>query len=192
MIVGLGNPITQYNSSRHNIGSVYVQELTKFHNSVLKINKRFFGYVGKIYIDNKKLRLLIPDVFMNLNGTSVFHMSSFYNIKTHEILIVHDELDLLPGEIKYKYSIGHNGHNGLRNIKCRLGKNFFLSKLAIGIGRPINRKDISSFVLSPPTEQENILIKKSIKRTVCMTDKIIQSILEKKLLDKSFHINISY
>ncbi|HMI76968.1 MAG TPA: aminoacyl-tRNA hydrolase [Buchnera sp. (in: enterobacteria)] len=190
MIVGLGNPIKQYNNSRHNIGSWYIQELVKVHNKNLKIEKKFFGYISKIYINNKMLLLLIPNIFMNISGKSVFCMSSFYNIHIDEILIVHDELDLLPGEIKYKYGTGHNGHNGLRNIKYVFGKNIFFSKISIGIGRPIIKKDISSFVLSPPTATENILIKKSIKKIVFMTDQIIQSIFKKKLLNKSFYIDL--
>ena len=186
MIVGLGNPITQYNDSRHNIGSWYIQELVRFHKQHLKIEKKFFGYMSSIYINNKIVRLLIPNIFMNISGKSVFSMSSFYNINIDEILIVHDELDLFPGVIKYKYGIGHNGHNGLRNIRDIFGKNIFFSKLSIGIGRPVIKENISSFVLSSPTKSENILIKRSIKKIVLMTDEVIQRILHRKLLYKSF------
>lgn len=172
MMVGLANPIIKYGKTRHNIGSRYVQMVAKHYRQYLKEEKKFFGYTGVVFIKNK-IRLLIPNTFMNISGKSVFSMASFYRISLNEILLVHDELDLFPGIIKFKYGIGHNGHNGLRNVINTFDKKESFPRISIGIGRPIQKKEVAFFVLSPPTEQENILINQAIGKSI---DKITEFI----------------
>ncbi|QCI23030.1 aminoacyl-tRNA hydrolase [Buchnera aphidicola] len=163
MIVGLSNPKAEYHNTRHNAGSWYVYSLSKSYLNNFKKEEKFFGFTASFYIDSHHVRLLVPDIFMNINGQSVFKMASFYNIHLSEILIVHDDLELDPGIIKLKYSYGHNGHNGLRNIISVFNnKSINFHRLRIGIGRPINRDQIASFVLSIPTKKEKMLIQRSI------------------------------
>ncbi|WP_367681671.1 aminoacyl-tRNA hydrolase [Buchnera aphidicola] len=174
MMVGLANPIIKYGHTRHNIGSRYVQIFAKHYCKYLKEEKKFFGYTGVVFIKNK-IRLLIPNTFMNISGKSVFSMASFYRISLNEILLVHDELDLFPGIIKFKYGKGHNGHNGLRNIINTFDTKASFPRLSIGIGRPIQKKEVAYFVLSPPTEQENILINQAIEKSIKKITEFINS-----------------
>jgi PTH1 family peptidyl-tRNA hydrolase len=162
MIVGLSNPKKEYHNTRHNVGSWYVYSLAKRFFTIIKEEKKFFGFTASCNLDSHYIRLLIPNIYMNINGQSVLKMASFYNINLSEILIVHDDLELKPGVSKIKYSYGHNGHNGLRNIINVFNTKINFYRFRIGIGRPINKDQVSSFVLSPPTKLEKILIKKSI------------------------------
>ena len=166
MMVGLANPINAYNETRHNIGSRYIQMFIKHYHQYLKEEKKFFGYTGLVFVKNKKIRLFIPNTFMNISGKSIFSISSYYGISLNEILIAHDELDLLPGIIKFKYGLGHNGHNGLRNIINVFNKKKSFPRIAIGIGRPIKKTEVAYFVLSPPTKEEDILINQAIYKFI--------------------------
>jgi len=166
MIVGLSNPKIDYHNTRHNVGSWFVYSLAKSYLKNLKKEKKFLGFTTSFSIESNYIRLLIPDIFMNINGHSILKMASFYNINLSEILIVHDDLELDPGIIKLKYSYGHNGHNGLRNIISVFNEKISFHRFRIGIGRPINRNQTASFVLSKPTENEKQLIQKSILHAI--------------------------
>lgn len=166
MIVGLSNPKKQYHKTRHNVGSWYVYSLAEHYFSILKEEKKFFGFTTCLNIELNSIRLLVPNIFMNINGHAVYKMASFYNINLNQILIIHDDLDLEPGMIKYKYSYGHSGHNGLRNIIKEFNTKVNFYRLRIGIGRPKNKNEISSFVLSIPHCREMNLIKKSISYAI--------------------------
>ncbi|WP_367678290.1 aminoacyl-tRNA hydrolase [Buchnera aphidicola] len=166
MIVGLSNPKLEYHNTRHNVGSWYVYALAESFCNILQEDKKFFGFTSSFIMESKYIRLLIPNIFMNINGQSIFKMASFYNISLNEILVVHDDLELKPGIIKLKYSYGHNGHNGLRNIISVFNKKINFYRLRIGIGRPKNKDQISSYVLSNPNGEEKILIQKSIKESI--------------------------
>ncbi|AYN24855.1 aminoacyl-tRNA hydrolase [Buchnera aphidicola] len=166
MIVGLSNPKKKYHKTRHNVGSWYIYTLAKYYCSVLKEEKKFFGFTTCLNIKSNLIYLLVPNIFMNINGYSVHKMASFYKISLSQILIVHDDLDLDPGIIKYKYSYGHSGHNGLRNIIKEFNTQVNFCRLRVGIGRPKNKNEISSFVLSIPDFRELNLIQKSISYAI--------------------------
>ncbi|WP_343192385.1 aminoacyl-tRNA hydrolase [Buchnera aphidicola (Formosaphis micheliae)] len=166
MIVGLANPINEYNHTRHNVGAWFLQVLAQHQNKYFIKEKQFFGFTSHISFLNKKIFLLIPNIYMNINGASVLAMSSYYKISLNNILIVHDELDLLPGKIKFKVGRGHNGHNGLRNIIKVFSEIISFSRISIGIGRPTTKKEVAKFVLSSPTQEEHVVINKIIKQTV--------------------------
>ncbi|AWH90771.1 aminoacyl-tRNA hydrolase [Buchnera aphidicola (Melanaphis sacchari)] len=163
MIVGLSNPKKKYHNTRHNAGSWYIYSLIKYHSNILKEDKKFLGFTSFLNIMSNNIKVFIPNIFMNINGYAIYKIAFFYKIRLSEILVIHDDLDLKPGIIKFKYSYGHSGHNGLRSIINEFHNqkiNFY--RFRIGIGRPINKNEISSFVLSPPSHSEMILIKKSI------------------------------
>lgn len=176
MIVGLSNPKEKYHKTRHNVGSWYIYSLAKRCSSILKQEKKFLGFTSYFNIKSNSIRLLIPDIFMNINGFAVHKMASFYNISLHQILIVHDDLDLEPGIVKKKYSYGHNGHNGLRNIIKEFNTQVNFYRWRIGIGRPKNKNEVSSFVLSIPDSQDLKLIKKSISFAIEETFILLNSI----------------
>ncbi|XBC39397.1 MAG: aminoacyl-tRNA hydrolase [Buchnera aphidicola (Nurudea shiraii)] len=174
LIVGLSNPIIQYNQTRHNMGAWFIQNLAKFHNQILKKHDKFLGYIGNFTYYNSKVYLLIPNIFMNLNAQSILIVSKFYKIMLDEILVVHDELDLKPGSMRLKLGFGHNGHNGIRNIINVISKKNGFLRIQIGIGRPHGSKKISDFVLSSPLLEEKQLIERSILDAVKITNMLIK------------------
>ena len=160
LIVGLGNPGSAYQRTRHNVGAELVLNLANSHSAQFKHETKFFGDTTKITLDGKSIRLLIPRTFMNLSGKSIGALAGFYQIPIECILVVHDELDLNPGVARFKKGGGHGGHNGLRDtIKC-LGNNRDFARLRIGIGHPGNAGQVVDYVLkiSSPSEQELINI----------------------------------
>lgn len=166
LIVGLGNFGTQFLETRHNVGFWYLNELSNYLGITFNKERKFFSDIAKITLENQKIYLLKPRTYMNLSGFSVFSFSSFYKIKFSEILIIRDELDLLPGTIKLKINSGSNGHNGIKNILHFFKKDNIYMQICIGIGRPRFSKHISSFVLQKPNSIEKDLILISIKKFI--------------------------
>ena len=158
LIVGLGNPGSEYLHTRHNAGADFVSELARQHSMTLSADSKFFGLVGRIFIGSQDLRLLIPTTFMNLSGKAVGAIAQFYKIEPETILVAHDELDLAPGTARFKIGGGHGGHNGLKDIIKALGNNKNFARLRIGIDHPGNAKLVSAYVLkkAPANEQQQI------------------------------------
>lgn len=169
LIVGLANPGSKYILTRHNAGSWYVESLAKQHNQLLKEESRFFGYTSKIYLEDNDVYLLIPTTYINLSGKSVLAFASFYRIKPTEILVAHDDLDLIPGVAKIKLGGSNNGHNGIKNIQDNLGNNPNFYRLRIGIGHPGDKTKVVQFVLEKPTTEEKKLIDKIINQAIRCT-----------------------
>ncbi|MFT5117731.1 MAG: PTH1 family peptidyl-tRNA hydrolase [Kiritimatiellia bacterium] len=158
LIVGLGNPGTEYSHTRHNAGADFVAVLARQYAVTLVADSKFFGLSARTAINNHDVRLLIPTTFMNLSGKSVAAMAQFYKIEPEAILIAHDELDIAAGEARLKIGGGHGGHNGLRDtIQC-LGNNKGFARLRIGIDHPGNAKLVSNYVLkkAPVSEYQRI------------------------------------
>lgn len=154
LIVGLGNPGTQYAQTRHNAGFWFVERLAEQYNISLKTDSKFFALSGRGQVEGHDVRLLLPTTFMNKSGQSVVPFSNFYQIDPESILIAHDELDMNPGIIRLKTGGGHGGHNGLKDIVPHIGANFH--RLRIGIGHPGSKDRVASHVLTkaPRSEQE--------------------------------------
>ncbi len=147
-VVFLGNPGREYERTRHNAGFLLcdylypdVSCLSKFHS---------------FYFTDGPLRIMKPLTYMNLSGTAVSECASFFKIERSEILVVHDDLELPPGEAKLQRGGGTKGHNGLKSIRDRLGGEDFM-RLRIGIGRPIHG-DVKLYVTSPFTKDEMITL----------------------------------
>ncbi|QJC35074.1 aminoacyl-tRNA hydrolase [Enterobacteriaceae endosymbiont of Donacia piscatrix] len=158
IIVGLGNNIdNKFIGTRHNMGAKYVINLAKKFNLKFKKNKKFYGYTSNLILLNQKIILFLPNSFINNSGKSIFIISNFYKITLQNILVIHDDLDFLPGIIKFKYGGSSGGHNGINNI-IKIFKSTLFYRLRIGIGHPKNKIEINNFVLSKPTkiEQKNI------------------------------------
>jgi PTH1 family peptidyl-tRNA hydrolase len=158
LIVGLGNPGTEYANTRHNAGADFVDAIAQQYQSSLASDSKFFGLIGRITVNNRDLRLLIPTTFMNLSGKSVAAIAQFYKIPVESILVAHDELDIPPGDARLKIGGGHGGHNGLRDIIRCLGNNKNFARLRIGINHPGNAKQVSGYVLkrAPANEYQKI------------------------------------
>ena len=157
LVVGLGNPGEKYNETRHNAGFLFLDELCREFNAELKTDKNCFGKTVKFELDGGTVRLLAPDTFMNLSGKAVVAAMNFYKINIAEVLVVHDELDLPPGVAKLKFSGGHGGHNGLRDIIAKTGSKDF-ARLRIGIGHPGHASAVTGFVLKKAPKQDHQLM----------------------------------
>jgi len=156
LIVGLGNPGSEYDKTRHNAGAEFVEQLAAQHSTPLKAESKYFGLHAKIHIDGQPVHLLVPTTFMNRSGKSVAALANFFKIEPQEILVAHDELDIPPGVARLKKGGGHGGHNGLRDIIASLGNNKDFYRLRIGIGHPGNAKQVAGFVLqrAPLSERD--------------------------------------
>lgn len=166
LIVGLANPGAKYAPTRHNAGAWYIDLLAQKNHSILKSEPNFFGYTGRITLANQDVRLLIPTTFMNLSGKAVRAMAHFYQIKTENILVAHDELDLLPGRVKIKQGGSHGGHNGLKDIICQLGNNPNFYRMRIGIGHPNDKQKVVDYVLNKPAKAEQTYIDAALQKAI--------------------------
>ena len=166
LIVGLGNPGTQYEGTRHNAGAFFVRLLAKRHGLSLNPDRNALGDSARGVIAGHDLRLLVPETYMNESGRSVAAMSRYYRIEPDAILIAHDELDVPAGESRFKYDGGHGGHNGLRDIIPALGGHRDFWRLRIGIGHPGSAKKVSAWVLSKASTADQISIEASIEAAI--------------------------
>ncbi|MFM7482913.1 MAG: aminoacyl-tRNA hydrolase [Burkholderiaceae bacterium] len=165
LIVGLGNPGAEYAATRHNAGFWLVDQLA---HGTLKLESRFQGLVGKTRIGGHDIWLLEPQTFMNRSGQSVGAFARFYRILPAEVLVVHDELDLLPGTAKLKLGGSTGGHNGLKDISAVLGTQDYW-RLRIGIGHPRSlnlQQAVIDFVLHRPRAEEQASIASAIEKSL--------------------------
>ncbi|HFC29768.1 MAG TPA: aminoacyl-tRNA hydrolase [Oceanospirillales bacterium] len=182
LIVGLGNPGQKYAQTRHNVGFWFVDALCEKYNLQLKEQKKFFGLANKVSIASHELWLLKPQIFMNLSGKSVAALANFYKIKTDEILVVYDELDLPVGSAKLKKGGGHGGHNGLRDIIAMTGNNDFY-RLRLGIGHPGHKSKVTSWVLNRANTDDEISIQRAIEKSLIIIEDLLDGKLEKAMKD---------
>ncbi|BAE75156.1 peptidyl-tRNA hydrolase [Sodalis glossinidius str. 'morsitans'] len=173
LIVGLANPGAEYAATRHNAGAWYVELLAERYRQTLKEESKFYGYTGRLTLGGQDVRLLVPTTFMNLSGKAVAAMATFYRIAPEDILVAHDELDLLPGSARLKLGGGHGGHNGLKDIISRLGNNPQFHRLRIGISHPGDKNQVVGFVLGKPPTAERQLIDSAIDEAVRCTEILV-------------------
>lgn len=157
LIVGLGNPGPEYQNTRHNAGSWFVERLASLNNISLKLDNKFFGLVGRGTIAGQDIRLLIPTTYMNKSGQAVGAMAKFYRIAPENMLVAFDELDLPPGIAKFKVG-GSSTQNGIKDIVSSMGNQKNFPRLRIGIGHPGDRNRVTGHVLgkAPAAEQEKM------------------------------------
>lgn len=160
-IVGLGNPGAEYEQTCHNAGFWFVDELARQQSVAMRVESKFFGELARIDINGKDCWLLKPGTFMNRSGQSVSALAKFYKLPASAFLVVHDELDLPAGDIKFKKGGGHGGHNGLRDIMSALSdKNFY--RYRIGVGHPGHKDAVVDHVLSRPSRDDQQAIETAI------------------------------
>jgi len=173
LIVGLGNPGTEYNRSRHNAGADFVAELARQAGTHLVADGKYFGLTARINYQGQDLRLLIPTTYMNRSGQAVGAVANFFKIEPAAILVAHDELDLAPGIARFKHGGGHGGHNGLRDIIGALGNNQNFPRLRLGIGHPGSASLVANFVLKRAPQSEQELTDDAIYRAIkCLPDAV--------------------
>lgn len=160
LIVGLGNPTSEYARTRHNAGFWFVEELARRHGGVFRNEPKHHGELARIRVGNSELWLLKPMTYMNRSGLAAQSVAGFYRIAPGEILAAFDELDFPPGTVRLKEGGGAAGHNGTRDLIAQLGEGFW--RLRIGIGKPPAQG--IEHVLSRPSQEEERLIREAIAR----------------------------
>jgi len=182
LFVGLGNPGGEYEDTRHNAGFWWIDRLAAISNSKLAKESKFFGQAGKLKSSAPdEAWLLKPTTFMNASGRSVGALAKFYKIAPEDILVIHDELDIPPGQAKLKKGGGHGGHNGLKDIAAHLGTNDFW-RLRLGIGHPGDRNEVINFVLRAPSKTELQLIESSIDNSTPLLNLLLNGEFEAAML----------
>ena len=169
LIVGLGNPGSQYSETRHNAGFWFCERLADKLGARFSHESRFHGLVANAR--EAGVWLLMPQTFMNRSGQAVGALARFYRIAPAEILVVHDELDIPPGQLRLKFGGGLGGHNGLKDSSAHLGTNDYW-RLRIGIGHPGDRNEVVNYVLKPARREEQELIDEAIERALATWPKI--------------------
>lgn len=171
LIVGLGNPGPEYERTRHNAGFWFAEDVAHEIGGSFASDKKFFGQIARGAGASSEVRVIKPQTFMNLSGQSVAAVAKFYDIAPESILVAHDELDLDPGDIKFKFGGGHAGHNGLRDIQAKLGTGDYW-RLRIGIGHPresVNaQQPVADWVLNRPRRDEQDAIEIAIERALAL------------------------
>jgi peptidyl-tRNA hydrolase, PTH1 family len=180
LIVGLGNPGNDYEMTRHNAGFWFVDRLAQQHNQGFKTESKHHGQVCKLMLHGHECRLLKPSTFMNRSGQSVSSLAGYFRISVDQILVAHDELDLLSGEMRLKTGGGHAGHNGLRDIMSALGSRDF-HRLRIGIDEPERKGPGVDFVLGRPSKAGREAIMAGIDRAIDCLDEIIDGHLQRAM-----------
>ena len=165
LFVGLGNPGSEYDGTRHNAGFWYLDALSRELKTPVVMDKSYHGLVGRTTVNGQTVWLLEPQTYMNLCGKSVAGLARFFKIQPEEILVAHDELDLPPGEAKLKLGGSHAGHNGLRDIHAQLGSDRYW-RLRLGVGHPGAKAEVVHWVLKKPSLDHRIAIDQTIDRAI--------------------------
>ncbi len=181
LFVGLGNPGPEYESTRHNAGFWWLDALARDMKLALVADRSYHGLVARTSVNGQNVWLLEPKTFMNLSGKSVAALARFFKIEPQEILVAHDELDVVPGQAKLKFGGSHAGHNGLRDIHAQLGTGEYW-RLRLGIGHPGVKAEVINWVLQKPAPDQRTLMEECIARTLSAVPAMLAGEMEKATL----------
>ena len=165
LFVGLGNPGPEYEGTRHNAGFWCIDAFAQQLQLHLQMDRSYHGLMARGTFNGHPIWLLKPQTFMNLSGKSVGALARFFKIQSDEILVAHDDMDILPGEAKLRLGGSHAGHNGLRDIHAQLGTDRYW-RLRIGVGHPGIKSEVVSWVLKKPILDHRIAIDQTLERAV--------------------------
>ena len=180
MIVGLGNPGTQYENTRHNAGFICVDALTeKYGISVKKL--KFKSLIGEGRINGKRCLIVKPQTFMNLSGEAVRDAAQFYKIKPENIIVIFDDISLDPGKMRIRRKGTDGGHNGIKNIIYHLANDNF-PRIKVGVGaKPNPNYDLADWVLSRFTKDEMKLIEKAAENSIGAVEYMVCGEIDKAM-----------
>ncbi|HIF51860.1 MAG TPA: aminoacyl-tRNA hydrolase [Thiotrichaceae bacterium] len=182
MIVGLGNPGPEYLMTRHNAGFWFVDALANKLSLSFSQDKRSQSELCRYQSGSIDCWICKPQTYMNDSGAAVQALSSYYKIPVDQIMVVHDEIDLLPGTTRLKEGGGHGGHNGLRDIIQRMGSKDFL-RLRVGVGHPGSKDKVVPFVLGRASSKEEDLIIDSFSLALEKSDQFFEDNLNKLMTE---------
>jgi PTH1 family peptidyl-tRNA hydrolase len=181
LFVGLGNPGTEYEATRHNAGFWWVDALARELKLSLVADRSYHGLLARGNVNGQTVWLLEPQTYMNLSGKSVGALARFFKIAPQDILVVHDELDVPPGQAKLKFGGGHGGHNGLRDIHAQLGTGDYW-RLRLGIGHPGDKNQVADWVLKKPAPADREAIEGCVARTLKAAPELLAGDMPKATL----------
>ncbi len=162
LVVGLGNPGTDYANTRHNAGFLVVDEMAAAW-AISIHQKKFNVELGRGRVNGIETILVKPQAYMNKSGLPVRQVGDYFKIPYRDMLVIHDDIDLEFGRLKIKEKGGHGGHNGVRSLIDALGEDAFV-RLRVGVGRSGNEGNVVNHVLGTFNQQERALFEKVIKR----------------------------
>jgi PTH1 family peptidyl-tRNA hydrolase len=167
LFVGLGNPGSQYENTRHNIGFRVIDKLVN-DSKARDISKTSF--YGKLYRSTSSL-FLKPTTFMNLSGKSLQIVKNFYKIELDDIIVIHDDIDLPFGALRFKKGGGHGGHNGLKSIDSHITKEYL--RVRVGVGKPAYKSQVADYVLHDFSDDEESSLKQLIEHVAKACEEIL-------------------
>jgi len=180
LFVGLGNPGAEYEATRHNAGFWWLDALADKLGARLVPERAYQALAARVNCGDGPVWLLEPMTFMNRSGFAVATLARFFKIEPQEILVVHDELDLLPGQAKLKFGGSAAGHNGLKDIHGMLGTPDFW-RLRLGIGHPGVKSEVVNYVLKRPSAADREAIEQAIAKTLEASDLLLAGEMDKAL-----------
>jgi peptidyl-tRNA hydrolase, PTH1 family len=169
LIIGLGNPGKQYENTRHNVGFMVIDKLSK-ELSIPLDRQKFNGIYGIGHISGEKVILLKPLTYMNLSGECIRPLMDYYEINDDEMVVIYDDLDLPVGKIRLRTKGSAGGHNGIKSMIHHLATQEF-NRIRVGIDRPNNGMKISDYVLGQFTKEEEPGISEAIDRSANACEK---------------------
>ncbi|WP_341906546.1 aminoacyl-tRNA hydrolase [Polaromonas sp. YR568] len=178
LFVGLGNPGTEYEATRHNAGFWWIDALSRELKAPLALDKSYHGQVARTTVKGQTVWLLKPLTFMNLSGKSVAALARFFKIEPAEILVAHDEMDIVSGQVKLKFGGSHAGHNGLRDIHAQLGTADYW-RLRLGVGHPGVKAEVVNWVLKKPSPEHRVAIEDCVVRCLKAVPELLDGNMEK-------------
>ena len=180
LFVGLGNPGTEYTATRHNAGFWWIDALASKLGAQLVPERAYQALAARVNCTAGSIWLLQPMTFMNRSGVSVAALARFFKIEAAQILVVHDELDLQPGQAKLKFSGSAAGHNGLKDIHAMLGTQDFW-RLRLGIGHPGVKAEVVNYVLKKPSAEHRDAIDRASEQSLKALDHLLAGEMDKAL-----------
>ncbi len=180
LFVGLGNPGPDYDATRHNAGFWWVDALATKLGTRLASDRAYQGHLARVAGPQGPVWLLQPMTFMNRSGVSVATLARFFKIDPAQVLVVHDELDVAPGQAKLKFGGSAAGHNGLKDIHQMLGTPDYW-RLRLGIGHPGVKAEVVNYVLKKPSPDDREAIDRAIERSLGASDLLMQGEMDRAL-----------
>ena len=159
IIIGLGNPKTEYMGTRHNVGFSVIYNISDYYD--IKVDtKKHKALIGKGIIEGEKVILAMPQTYMNLSGESVRELVDYYKCKLEDIIVIYDDISLVPGKIRIRKKGSAGGHNGIKNIIAHLGTDVF-ARIKVGVGEKPSRMDLADYVLGRFSKEEQPIIREA-------------------------------
>ena len=173
LIVGLGNPENEYAHTRHNMGFDTINQIAKNNNIQITKNK-FKGLCESTIIQNQKVILLKPQTYMNLSGEAIKEARDFYNVKSEEIIVIYDDIDIEKGKIKLRKKGGPGSHNGMKSVVQELNTTDFI-RIRVGIGQPEFKSDMINYVIGNVPEEEQKILQQGTKKAAEAIEEILKN-----------------